>query len=422
MQNTTEIHNLLLDFVFDIERTSMAWQILVVLVSLGLAWWFDGILRKRISGTSDTWKFGIGGINRVAFPLSALLFVVIGKSILGHWYSVKLLNLAIPLLLSLALVRAALYLLRKLFAPSGVLQTWERVVSTVIWVGLALHISGFLPDIMGILDDLSFSVGQQRISLLLLMQGAISVAFTLLFALWLGRILQDRVMSAQTLDMNLRVVIAKIIRAGLLLLAILIALPLVGIDITVLSVFGGALGVGLGFGLQKIASNYVSGFIILLDKSVHLDDVITVADRYGTVSKLTARYMVLRGMDGTESIIPNETLITSTVINHSYSDRKVRVRIPVQVSYQSDLEAAMQIMLDAARHQSRVIPDPEPRVFLKEFADSGINLEMSIWIVDPEEGQASLRSEINLEIWRAFKQQGIEIPYPQRDIRIISQP
>ncbi|MBI2779803.1 MAG: mechanosensitive ion channel, partial [Gammaproteobacteria bacterium] len=169
-------------------------------------------------------------------------------------------------------------------------------------------------------------------------------------------------------------------------------------------------------------SNYVSGFIILLDQSIHLDDIITADIRYGSVSRLTARYIGLKALDGTEAIIPNDTLITSTVVNHSYSDRKIRIGIPVQISYASPLETAMNIVLHTAQHHPRVINDPEPKVYLKEFAENGISLELSIWISDPEEGQLSLRSDINLEIWREFQKQGIEIPYPQRNIRIIGQP
>ena len=177
---------------------------------------------------------------------------------------------------------------------------------------------------------------------------------------------------------------------------------------------------GIGFGLQKIASNYVSGFIILLDRSIHPGDILTVDSRFGKVTQLTARYLVLQNNDGTEAIIPNETLITSTVINHSYTNRQLRIGIPVQISYQSDLDRAMEIMKQAAANQTRVLADPETKVYLKSFSDNGIDLEMGIWIDDPEEGQLNLCSDINMEIWRKFQASGIEIPYPQRDIRIIS--
>jgi small-conductance mechanosensitive channel len=319
----------------------------------------------------------------------------------------------------MALVRLAVYALRKIFAPSGWLHSSERFIATAIWIGLALHLTGFLPEILDAMDELSFHAGKLKISLLTILSGILSILVTLMAAMWLGRVLETRVMATEHLDMNLRVVLSKLFNALLVVLGILVALPLAGIDITVLSVFGGALGVGIGFGLQKIASNYVSGFIILLDRSIHPGDSLTVDGRFGTVSQLTARYMVLKGLDGTEAIIPNETLISSTVINHSYTNRHIRVGISVQVGYQSDLERAMEIMKEAATQQSRVLADPETKVFLKSFGDNGIDLEMSIWINDPEEGQLGLKSDINLKIWRQFQAAGIEIPYPQRDVRII---
>ncbi|MBZ0094821.1 MAG: mechanosensitive ion channel [Sulfuricella sp.] len=412
-------HNLLTELLSDLEQTRILWQLAVLGLSLALAWGFSHQLRSRLPKSEGAIKVGLGGVSRVAFPLVALLLVVIGKTVLKNWYSINLLNIATSLLLALALVRLAVYALRKIFAPSGWLHSSERFIAMAIWVGLALHLTGFLPEILDAMDELSFHIGRQKISLLTILSGILSVLVTLMAAMWLGRVLENRVMAAENLDMNLRVVLAKLFRAVLVVLGILIALPLAGIDITVLSVFGGALGVGIGFGLQKIASNYVSGFIILIDRSIHPGDSLTVEGRFGTVSQLTARYMVLKSLDGTEAIIPNETLISSTVINHSYTDRHFRVGIPVQVSYQSDLERAMEIMKEAATQQPRVLADPETKVFLKSFGDNGIDLEMSIWINDPEEGQLGLKSDINLEIWRQFQAAGIEIPYPQRDIRII---
>ncbi len=422
MKPNPHIHSLLLDLLSDVGNPILLWQLLALGLCLAAAWALAYLVNRRLRVSGLAARFDIGGVRRMVFPLTALLLVTVGKAVFRHWHVPHLLNIAVPLLVSLAIIRLVVYMMRFIFVPSGWLQTSERLLAALVWIGVALHITGFLPDIVRLLDELSFDIGAQRVSVLLILQGLISIAVTFLAALWLGRVLESPIMHAEGLDMNLRVVLAKFIRAALIVLGIMIALPVAGIDITVLSVFGGALGVGLGFGLQKIASNYVSGFIILLDKSIHLDDVITVDSRYGAVSRLTARYTVLKGLDGTESIIPNDTLITSTVINHSYSDRNVLVKIPVQVSYQSPLESAMEIMLQAALHQPRVLRDPAPRVYLAAFADNGINLEMSVWISDPEQGQMSLRSDINLEIWREFRKQGIEIPYPQRDIRIFAAP
>ena len=412
-------HNQLTELLSDLEQTRILWQLAVLGFSLTLAWGFSRLLRSHLPKSEGAAKVGLGGVSRVAFPLVALLLVVIGKTVLKNWYSINLLNIATSLLLAMALVRLAVYALRKIFAPSGWLHSSERFIATTIWIGLALHLTGFLPEILDAMDELSFHVGRQKISLLTILSGILSVLVTLLAAMWLGRVLENRVMATEHLDMNLRVVLSKLFRALLVVLGILVALPLAGIDITVLSVFGGALGVGIGLGLQKIASNYISGFIILIDRSIHPGDVLTVDNRFGTVSQLTARYLVLRNSDGTEAIIPNDTLITSTVINHSYSNREMRIGIPLQVSYQSDLGKAMSIMRQAAENHPRVLKDPEPKTFLKAFGENGIDLELDIWINDPEEGQLNLRSDINLEIWRQFQAAGIEIPYPQRDIRII---
>jgi small-conductance mechanosensitive channel len=215
-------------------------------------------------------------------------------------------------------------------------------------------------------------------------------------------------------------VLSKLVRILFSLIAVLMALSAVGLDITLLSVFGGALGVGLGFGLQKIASNYVSGFIILLDDSIHIGDIVTLEPHYGVVSELRSRYMVLRKLDNTEVIIPNENLVTNVMINHSMTDRRVRVQLSLQVSYQTDLDLAMKLMMEAARMQERVLPDPAPSALVRAFADSGIELLLNIWINDPENGSARLQSEIYLDIWRAFKANGVSIPYPQREVRILN--
>ena len=242
----------------------------------------------------------------------------------------------------------------------------------------------------------------------------------MLLALWIGRVLEERLMAAHGLDMTLRVMLTKVMRALLVLFAILVALPAVGVDLTALSVFGGAIGVGIGFGLQKIASNYISGFIILLDRSVRIGDLVTIEKHTGQLSKMTARYVVVRGLDGTEAIIPNETLITSTVINQTYTDSSVYVPLPVQISYQSDLDLAVRLLLDVAKRHARTQQEPAPQVLIKSFADNGIELELGVWVADPEEGKTNLRSDLYYGIWQEFKTHGIEIPYPQREVRLLA--
>lgn len=286
------------------------------------------------------------------------------------------------------------------------------------WLGVALYVTGLLDAVLAGMDSLSFNAGHQHISLLIILQGLISIAATVLVALWLGRFLETRIMDMQEMESSSRVLLAKVVRGALLILSVLVALSLVGIDIRVLSVFGGALGVGLGFGLQRIASNYICGFIILLDKSIRLGDVITLDNRTGTVARLTGRYMVLSGQDGAEFLIPNEMAITQALGNHSYTDRKIRIKISLQVAYNTPLERAMDIMVEAARQQEHVMSDPAPTVNLIDFADNGILLELLVWLDAPEVSQAMLRSKINMEIWREFQKSGIEIPFPQREVRI----
>src|SRR5665647_1359623 len=408
------------ELLADITTTVVAWQLLVILASLLLAWSLNGLLRSHVlKHAPENWKIGIGGINRILFPLTSLLGVYVGRFILSHWQHTGLLKLAATLLLAMALIRLVVYALRYIFAPSGWVRTMENAIASMVWIILALYLSDLLPEMVEALKDISFSVGKHQVSVLLILQALFIVLVTLMIALSGSRFLENKLMRAEQINMNLRVVLSKLIRVSLALIALLLALSAVGIDITLLSVFGGALGVGLGFGLQKIASNYVSGFIILLDESVHMGDVITVDGHYGVISILRARYMVLRKLDGTEVVIPNEVLITNAVINHSFTDRKARVQMPVQVSYESPLELAMQLMQKAADNHPRVLIEPAPSVLIKGFGESGIDLGLTIWIPDPEEGSAALQSAIYLEIWRAFHQHGISIPYPQREVRIL---
>jgi small-conductance mechanosensitive channel len=289
----------------------------------------------------------------------------------------------------------------------------------LVWGIVALHLTGLLPEVIDVLESIAFHAGKQKLTLWNVLQGIVAVLTTVLVALWLSSAIESRLHAAVGLDNNLRAVLARLSRALLIMLAVLIGLPMVGIDLTTLSVFGGALGVGLGFGLQKIASNYVSGFILLLDNSIRIGNIITVGADRGEVTRITTRYTVLKNLAGVEALVPNELLVGSVVQNESYSDPQVRVALPVQVSYDSDLERAMAIMTAAAKAQTRVLTDPAPMVLLKEFAESGINLELGFWVADPETGVGGLRSDINLTLWRKFKQAGISIPFPQREVRIL---
>jgi small-conductance mechanosensitive channel len=414
------MHEMWSELASDLTTPAVYWQVAVIIVSLGAAWLLNGSIYTRITQqANESWKAGMGGVKRALFPLVALSLIYLGKLILRNWQHTSLLALALTLLMAMALIRLLVYALRYIFLPSAWLKAAESSVAGSIWIVVALYLVGVLSDVVTTLESIGFDFGKHHISLLLILQVATIVVVTVVAALSLSRFFENKLMQAEQINMNLRVVMAKLIRIFLTLAGGLTALSAVGFDITLLSVFGGALGVGMGFGLQKIASNYVSGFIILLDESIHLNDVITISGHYGVVKQIRSRYLVLRKLDGTEVLLPNETLISEAVINHSFTDRKARVSLPVQISYESSLEQAMELVREVATHHPRVLQDPPPDVQVTGFGENGIDLQLMLWISDPEEGSGGLKSALYLEIWRAFQQHAILVPYPQRDIRIV---
>lgn len=418
-----DINTLWEEIFRDINSVTALWQLLVLGSILGLTGLLNLHLRKQIeAGTiNPVYKMLLGGIERLFFPFTAFLLLVITRYSLEQFMHVGLLRLAARMLLAMVIIRSLIYVLRYVFSPSAWLHSFERAIAWVVWVVVALHISGFLNPTLKVLEDISFSVGNQKLNLLMLIQGALTIVFTMLLALWLSRTIELRLMASTNINSNWRVIMTKLVRMIAIVIALLVSMAAVGIDVTMLSVFGGALGVGLGFGLQKIASNYVSGFIILMDKSLHMGDIVTISSHYGIVKELRSRYMILRKLDGTEVIIPNETMITDVVINHTSAAHKAKVPIPIQIAYESDLDVAMQILKEVGQSHQRTMKEGNSvDVIIKSFGESGIDLQLSVWVADPEEGSAKLQSEIYYAIWKRFKAQNIEIPYPQRDVRIIS--
>ena len=403
-----EINLIWSELLSDLATSVVVWQFSIIILACGLAWVINGALRTYMMRSApENWKLGIGGINRVLFPLTTLIFVQIGKAVLAHWQHTSLLHLASTLLLAMAVIRLAVYAVRFILSPGGLLKTLENTISGLIWLLLALHLSGWLPELFQVLEDVKFKIGKHPVDLLLILQAIFTILFTIFIALWVSRVIENKLMRTEQLNMNLRVVMTKLLRIFLLFIATLIALSAVGLDITLLSVFGGALGVGLGLGLQRIASNYVSGFIILLDKSMQIGDVITVDKHYGVVSDLRSRYMLLAKLDGTHVIIPNETLITTAVVNHSLVEHKGRIQISFCISHQSNLELAMELMRDEAMQQDRVIMKPGPDVMIKGLTELGVDLMLGVWIMNPESGSAALQSGLYLAIWRTFQANGI---------------
>jgi small-conductance mechanosensitive channel len=406
----------------DLHDAAVLWQAGAIAACLLAAWVADRAFSRRVptAPTSRGAELGLGGMRRLVFPVVALLLVVLARAALKTHVPVSLLDLAVPLLGALAIVRTIVYLLRVAMGRGSVIAAFERAIAVTVWGAFALYILGVLPRVVAALESIAIPVGRARVSVWDLGWGILGVALTILAALWIGGLIEARLMRAVGIHANVRVALARLIKSLLAFLAVVVALPLVGLDLTLLSVFGGALGVGLGFGLQKIASNYVSGFIVLLERSIRLGDVITADNFYGVVKEMTTRYTVVRALDGREAIIPNEALITSTVLNHSYTDRRARVPIQLQVAYGTDVEPVLRLCEEVARRHPRVLADPAPFAMLAGFGDNGLNLELGFWIGDPEEGTGSVRSDIALELLAAFRARGVEIPFPQRDVRILT--
>lgn len=423
MKDEIQFAAILTDTWRDLQSPHVIWQIATLLASLLCAWLVERVTLSRVGQGGDeqtaVQRFGRSGLRRVLFPVTALFLVFAARAVLAKYHATNLLNLAVPLLTSFALIRFVVFAVRQAIGRSGWLASFERAFASLAWGVVALHILGWLPEVLDALDSVSFKVGSQKLSLWTLLQGAAMVACTLIVALWVAGALERRLSDAAGLDDSFRLVLMRVAKALLVVVAVLVALPMVGIDLTTLSVFGGALGVGLGFGLQKIAANYVSGFIILLDHSLRIGNLITVGAERGVVTQINTRYTVLRASNGAESLVPNEILVGSVVQNETYSDSRIVVPINFQVGYTTDLEQAMAILVDVAALQPRVLADPAPKAFVVAFADSGVNLRLAAWIADPQDGTMGVISDINLEVWRRFRAAAIEIPYPQREVRVL---
>ncbi len=406
-----------------------AFQLGIILVCVLGAWLLKRTVsyrlqfRTREPGVENRRDMLASAASQLLFPAATLAFMLIARGIVSRMQAVgSWLDTGLILLAAWLVIRIAAFTFSRTSTDAQSTRSAMKMISVFVWGAVVLHLLGWLEDIVTWMDQAAIVFGETRFSLLTVLRLIVSIAVLLLAAQWLSKIVERQLERSHRFDVGTRIGIAKFSRFTLLALAILSSLRMAGIDLTALAVFGGALGVGLGFGLQRIASNIVSGIILVFDRSIRPGDVVTVGDSMGEIKALRARYVVVRSRDGVETLIPNETLITTNVINWTYSDRRVRVKIPVQISYSDDPEQAMRIMLDAARANSRVIQDPQPVCLLTAFADNGINLELRVWIGDPEEGLGSIRSEVYLSVWREFKKQQITIPFPQRDVYIKASP
>lgn len=297
-----------------------------------------------------------------------------------------------------------------------------RLFTVVAWSLAALNIAGLLDPMIEFMDSAAVSFGETRISLLGVFKGLLTFTIMIWLALLIARLMEQSLNRLPTLTPSAQVLLSKLAKIALITIAVLIAITSTGIDLTALAVFGGAIGLGLGFGLQKVVSNLISGVILLMDRSIKPGDVIEVGETYGWINKLAARYTSVITRDGREHLVPNEDMITMPVINWTYTSTKVRRHVPVGVSYKSDLHKAIELVIEAATETRRVLADPEPKCLVKGFGDSAVNLELRMWIGDPQNGVSNVASDVLMKIWDKFHEEGIEIPYPQQDVHIVSAP
>jgi small-conductance mechanosensitive channel len=395
------------------ESLQIGLVVVAVVVGLVIAWLATRRRAKAGAKVAHT-PFIEALLYGVTFPAITTLVLAAGGWLLGGRKLPTLILLALTIFGSLTVLRLVAQLLRRLFPGSASIRSLINWGSVVVWLGIVLNALGLLAPLAEDLDQIMIPLGKASISVLALVQGVAMVCLTVVAALWLSALLESRLLRLD-LDTSLRLVLSRALRALLFVAALLIALSAAGIDLTVLSVFGGALGVGLGLGLQRIAANYVSGFAILLERSVRVGDVIRIEDKFeGQITDIRTRYTVVRSPTGRESIVPNESLMTQRIENLSFADRKVALNTVVGVAYGSDVEQVMRLLEEAARAQPRVLADPAPKAMLTNFGADGLEFTLGFWIGDPENGQLNVRSDVNRAILAAFRAHGVEIPYPQR--------
>ncbi len=324
----------------------------------------------------------------------------------------RLIETTVSLLSAWVIIRLASTLIRN--------ATWSRTIALMAWTIAALNITGLLEPTAEVLDGMALILGEVRISLLSVIKAVIALAILLWLAGFVSGLMERRLSAMPGVTPAAGVLFGKLFRILLFTIAIIVGLESVGIDLTAFAVFSGAVGLGIGFGLQKVFSNLISGVILLMDRSVKPGDVVAIGETYGWVNAMSARYVSVITRDGTEHLIPNEELISRRVENWSHTHRRVRLRLPVGISYGSDVRKAVELATAAAAKVERVLGDPEPVCHLLDFGDHAINLEVRIWIKDPRNGLVNVKSQVLLEIWDRFRDQGIEFPFPQRDVHIKS--
>lgn len=366
---------------------------------------------------------GERGYDGVLFPLLWLLLVAGARALLLNWQNTPLLRVTIPVLMALLAIRLGARVLRAALPGQPVVRTLERSISWLAWGAMVLWISGVLPGALEFLGTLTWKMGGAQMSALTLLEGALTAGALVLLAMWAASAIESRLLrSASGTSLSVRKAIANVTRAFMLFVGLLVGLSAVGIDLTALSVLGGAIGVGIGFGLQKLTANYVSGFVVLAERSLRIGDVVRVGGFEGRITDIRARYTLIRSAGGVEAMVPNETMMTSTIETLTLSDRRVSQATTVSVGYDSDVEQVRRLLIDAALQCPRVLREPAPSALLTNFGADGLDFSLSYWIGDPENGLGGPRSQINQAVLERLRTHGIDIPYPQRVVHTVAAP
>jgi small-conductance mechanosensitive channel len=394
--------------------------LLLIAVAFPVAWGVPRLLRGP-EPRHGSIVFGRRIFDGVMFPALWLGLVWMARVFcLRHHLPLAVFKVAVPILLSLLVIRLTVRVMRVAFPKSGLVRAVEKTVSWLAWIGVVLWITGVLPSFIDALDDVHWKMGSSTMSLATILEGVIVAGLVLMLTLWISAGIETWLLKGATgQQLSWRKAASNLVRAVLVFVGLLLALSAVGIDLTALSVLGGAIGVGLGLGLQKLAANYVSGFVILAERALRIGDTVKVDGFEGRITDITTRYTVMRALNGRESIVPNEMMITQRVESATLADPRLALNTVVQVGYDTDLDALVPKILEIFPAIARVIADPHPSVQLSAFASDGLELTISFWITDPENGTGSVRSDVNLALLRLFNANAIEIPFPQRVVRTL---
>lgn len=390
-------------------------EVVLLLLALGLSLGFCWVIGRR--HTDDSVWFGKRLIDGVLFPVLALLAVYAAyRWRLAHPPVLGLLVVAVPVLATLAAIRLFARVVVTAFPASAWARVLERFLSWAAWLTVIAWLTGLAPIVLNELDAITFHLGKSKISARTLLDGVISSGLVLAVVLWVSKLIEKRLLRSAVQDLSLRKALSNTLLAVMLLLGALITLSMIGVDLTALSVLGGALGVGLGFGLQKLAANYVSGFVVLLERSLRIGDSVRVDGFEGEVVDIKTRYTLVRAGNGREAVIPNEMLITQRVENLSLGDSKVLLQIAVTVGYEAQPQQIKAWLEQAALGCARVLKDPAPVALLNQLGEQGMAFLVQFWIADPHKGQGNVISEVNFAVLAALQAHGLHIPVPRRDL------